>query len=486
MLSEDGWASGEIARFAAEAPDTIQIEREGRSYSRADIVSAAARLVPIFAEAGIAREMRVAVVVGDQLRGIEAMLALWSLGASAVFFDIRSGVRHISALMTEADTPHLITDTPTALRSIPAIAIPPRDASEGNVPTLKFPEDNAEIEAYVVSTSGTTGLPKFTSVSHRRAVQAQHLAAQQASLFRPVPGSLLIGSLAFGACLSQWLRVLLNGAFGVSLPLFYKLEELDEALRRREVEVVGLAPVVIRDLLKLHEKRDIDKLGPAFPNLRRLISVGGPISGSDMLATYHRLSPGVRNIYSMTGAGPVAILEHDDILLKPNSVGRICPGVSLRIETETGKEADTGLSGQIIITHSAEKDMRLESGDIGYLDEDGFLFVTGRQAQIACRNSVNINLGEIQNEVLDLDGIRDCLAFSIPGPGAVGDHIALAVETNLPFESIRYSIRKTFAPARRPDLLHVAPRLPRNASEKLALADLRAAAIDGDPGFMRL
>ena len=486
MLSENGWATDEIARLAADAPDTVQIEREGHRHTRADILTAAAGLAPLFEQAGIGRGMRVALVMGDQLRGIEAMFALWSLGASAVFFDIRSGARHITALMAEAKVKHIATDAPTALRGLAPLAIPPRDADMSQVRPLTFPGDNADLEAYVVATSGTTGLPKFTSVTQRRAVEAQNLAAKQAALLSPAPSSVLNGSLAFGACLSQWLRVLLNGAFGVSLPLFHKLEDLDQSLKRDDVQVASLPPVVIRDLLKLHEKRDLAIDGPAYPNLVRLISVGGPISGADMLAAYHRLTPGIRNIYSMTGAGPVAILEHEDIMRKPHSVGRLRPGVALRIEDETGEEAAPGTPGRIIITHSAEKDMRLESGDIGYLDDEGFLIVTGREAQIACRNSVNINLGEIQNEVLALDGVRDCLVFSIPGPGAVGDHIALAVETNLPFESIQYSIRKSLPPARRPDLLHVAPRLPRNASEKLALTDLRAAAIDGDARFIRL
>ena len=127
--------------------------------------------------------------------------------------------------------------------------------------------------------------------------------------------------------------------------------------------------------------------------------------------------------------------------------------------------------------------MQPDSGDMRPLTEAAGFDTAGHVDTLAYRNGQRINLSKMQRQVQALSGTRDCVAFAIPGPGAVGDHVVLAVESDLPEASIHYDIRRLFPPSERPDLLCVSYRLPRTASGQLALDDLRALALDKDARF---
>ena len=267
------------------------------------------------------------------------------------------------------------------------------------------------------------------------------------------------------------------------MPLFYRLKDLDAALANPVIRNASLAPVIVRDLLDLHKDRDAHRDGPAYPNLVRLALVGGPITAQDLVAAYHNLSPHILNLYSMTGAGTVALNKGANILRKPNSVGSVTHGIMVRIEGPNAEPLPPNTTGNIVVTVQTPLNRRIESGDIGYLDSEGLLYVIGRAAQMACRNSINLNLGEMQKEVLALNSIRDCIAFSIPAEDASGDQIILAVESADTFEIIHHRIRQTLPAQRQPNQISVAAALPRNGSDKLDLKTMRERALAKDGFF---
>jgi acyl-coenzyme A synthetase/AMP-(fatty) acid ligase len=293
----------------------------------------------------------------------------------------------------------------------------------------------------------------------------------------PLPPALAVGSLAFGAVANNWMRAVMGGTPMVAMPLFYRIEDLDAALKRPDILFASLPPVVLRDLMALHRGRDVAAEGRAYPQLKGLVAVGGPLPHADLVRMRDLLSATARNVYSMSGVGAVSYLEGAEIDTHPETVGRVLDGVEVTVTDDDGKVLPPGETGNIIARNSSQDAPAIATGDIGRLDADGFLTILGRSAQIACRRSVTIHLGALQDRILTNEAMRDCLAFAVPDPTDGGDRIALAVETALSPREVALWLRSAIPASMRPDLLWVSPDLPRTPSGKIALRDLQARVV---------
>ncbi len=472
-----------IAEWAERDPDVISVEFQDERHSRADIMHSAAHLAAQFAQEGVLRGDAVCLLVGDPLRGMEAMIGLWSLGAVVQFLDPRQPLPDIERTKQSVGIKAVFTDSPAFARKGVGTLLVPRDRTDRSHPPLSFPEGSGHDHALIISSSGTTGTPKFMYYSHDVYVRGLVFAGKQVG--RPVPKpSILLATLAFGATLGGWVRGFIFGRFIHGLPLFVKVEEVHEAMKHGEAEGIALPPVMIRDLLEFQKKISNKNNLPAYPHIDPLISVGGPISPEDLVAAYKNLTPGVRNIYSMSGVGAVSVMKGKDILQKANSVGKLLPGVDVRILGPDGEDRARGDVGEIIATAVWAKGAKpVNTGDMGWMDDEGFLYVTGRTFQMATRNSVNVNLQELENEVKSLHGVRDCVAFSSKSQSGPDDEIFLAVESRADSEDVRRQLRQAIASFRRPDMIYVGSALPRNQAAKLNLRTLKDMAEKDGGGF---
>ena len=465
-------------------PHAVSVEQQGRRYTRAEVIGAAQSLATFFKESGVKNGESIAVLPGDPLRGIEAMIALWSLEAAVLFLDPRQPVEDIDRTRDMANIDAVFTDIPSFARKAECALLPPREEVVQTGHGLTFPPASHTSDALILSSSGTIDFPRFRRVSHHNFVESTQVGGR--ILGNPIPfSSVLIGSLAFGAVLGNWIRVMINGRFILSLPLFSRIEELDQALCRKDIQAVGLPPVLIRDLLAHHNKVPTNCAGPKYPHIQRLISVGGPIAPQDLVKAYSVLTPGVKNLYSMTGVGAVSILSGEEILRKSDSVGKPLPEMTVRVEDADGNSLPDGQTGQIVVKRNWEPGaVAVNSGDMGWFDSDGYLFVSGRNLQMATRNSVNIHLPDLEQDAKQLKEVRDCVAFSAKSESTPDDRIFLAVETDATIDFVRKRLRDTIAAYRRPDKILVSKQLPRSSSNKIVLRLLRDMANEKENGFV--
>lgn len=476
---------GAILLDLAEAdPGAIAVEYEGRRHSRADILASSGELAAFFREEGVTQGASVAILAADQLRGIEAMIALWSLGAAVLFLDPRQPIADIASASERAGIDLVFSDSRSFARRGQFGYIPPRGDSGRSGPQLAFPDRSEDSDALILSSSGTTDVPRFRRRSHRAFIEGVDASSRLLNIPSP-KSAVILGSLAFGAVLGHWIKLMVHGQFILGLPLFFRPGDLHHALSRAEIETCGLPPVLIRDLLEFHATTFPDANGPAYPHIVRLTSVGGPIAPHDLVRAYKLLTPGVHNLYSMSGVGTVSSLAGEDVLRKPGSVGKPFDELIVRIVDEEDHELPAGHTGRVIVTPTWKADGGpVDSGDLGRLDEEGYLFLTGRAQQMACRNSINVNLGDLEADVKRLSGVRDCIAFAVQATDTFEDRIYLAVETNFQRDEISARIRSSIASYRRPDKILVSPALPRNASNKIALGKLRSEANDEEYGIV--
>ena len=490
-----------IAEQVQAQPQAVCLVEQGQSYSRADLWGSACRYAEHLRAQQITKSGTIALVVLDTRTGLEVLIAAWSLGAAVLFLDPRQSIEEIQTSGEHANVQSIITNSPSHSRRGGFHLLPRADRLRATALELAFDDEDGAQDALLLSSSGTTGLPRFRRRSHRQLIDDWEATSKL--LRRPrFKHELSAGSLAFGAFVSLCLKSLIHGTPLTVLPLMFRTAELDQALSHPDIEFASLPPVLIRDLLSFHghltlTDDDLEARPPVvrYPHLKRLVSVGGPLSPQDLRLAYRCLTPHVRNVYSLSGVGAVSFLEGLEIETHFGSVGRVLDEIEVTIEdlpdsdsSSLALEPQNPKLGRIVAKALWKPDaLRIDTGDLGWLSPDGYLYVAARGSQFACRNAINVNLADLEKDVRRLSFVRDCLAFGLPTHDGSNDQIFLAVESHSTTEEVTQALAQSLSRQRRPDWLYLRPALQRNAGSKIILHRLKGLALDPEgSGFVRL
>lgn len=292
-------------------------------------------------------------------------------------------------------------------------------ASDAEPPAVEIDDDDAYNIMY---SSGTTGLPKGIVLTHR--VRALY-AVLFGSAWRMTPESVTMhaGALVF------------NGAFLTLMPAFYfggkyvlmshfDPEEWIRIVEREQVTHIFMVPSQVVGLLNSpHFTRE--RLG----SLQMIGLVGAPFH-KEHREELSRRRPGVfHELYGLT-EGFMTILDKHDYARKPLSVGAPPPFFEMRIVDEDGNDVATGAVGEIIgrspllmsgyykrpdLTRQAiDANGWLHSGDLGYVDEDGFLFLVDRAKDMIITGGVNVYPRDIEEIIVQHPAVREAAVFGVP------------------------------------------------------------------------
>jgi acyl-CoA synthetase (AMP-forming)/AMP-acid ligase II len=183
-------------------------------------------------------------------------------------------------------------------------------------------------------------------------------------------------------------------------------------------------------------------------------------------------------------------MRPEDHLRKPGSCGRLLPGVELRIVGDGGEPVSPGEVGELRVRTPVMIERYLNrgvpeelvggffaTGDLGRLDDEGFLYVQGRKKDMIIAGGVNIYPAEIENVMRRHPGVLDVAVFGVPHP-EWGEEVKAAVE-RAPGKSVTEGellafVEGELAPYKRPRSIHFVTELPRNAAGKVLKAELRA------------
>ncbi|MDX6739437.1 class I adenylate-forming enzyme family protein [Actinocorallia sp. A-T 12471] len=415
---------------AAQAGDRVALHHEdGVALTFAALEGQVGAVAHALAALGVGRGDRVAVYTRNGPDIVRLLYAAWKLGAVPVTIsglyngaELAESVGKTKPRLLVADDhdPAALADavarTGVATVVVDGVDLPGlRPLGAGAPRNVTAVDVTAEDEACILFTGGTTGSPKAVSVTHG-GVQDSLARLARVSTGREGPYPIAEGAapnlIALPLFHSGGQHSLLFAfRVGRSVVLWdrFRVETLRALLERHRFDNLFLLPTMLFDLVHADRALDLSSV--------RSVLIAGQALGPHLRRRFEERYgvPIVMN-YGSTETGHVAGWTSSDMragLWKPGSAGRVYPGVTLEIRADDGRALPVGEPGEVVVRSSMAKgyvddaaatselvrDGWVHSGDIGYVDQDGVLFLVGRKRDMIKCGGFQVWPEEIEEEL---------------------------------------------------------------------------------------
>jgi len=453
-------------RFGDRA--AISCTETGREFTFRQVNERVNGLANALASQGIKKGDVVAFVITNRAEIIEVYFALAKLGALGIPLNYRLAPAEMLTLMQECEVVALIFENRFAelakaanmhvagLRLSVGIgeqsvgsAMDYEDILQGSgdeEPRVAVQPGDPQ---YLNLTSGTTGLPKAYFLTHNSGAVGVMMMTH---LYGIMPDDVLLtvfpmfGRVGFG-----WAATgLYAGARNV-------LQNFDPQtvlglIEQHKVTFSNWMPI-LANLVFQHG----DPEGADLSSLRGLVFAGSPMPPSVQLELQSRLCANVYEYYGMQETGFLTAIDPQGKKDRPNSVGQVTPFTLLRVVDSEGNDMPPGEIGEIIgstptatdgyirnETKSSEtfRDGWVYTGDLGQLDEEGYLFITGRSKDMMITGGQNVYAVEVEDVLLSHPAVADCAVIGLPDD--TWGEIVTAIMMELPGKSVSDEELKSF------------------------------------------
>ncbi|BAX94449.1 class I adenylate-forming enzyme family protein [Mycobacterium shigaense] len=406
---------------------------EERQFSLPQLDALADGLAATLAKSGLAADQRVAVMASNRPEFVAALLGIWRLGATVVLISPawkRDEVDHALGLTQPS---HAVGDHPVLAGLMPMLHLDePITAAQ---PAARLLPPRAD--AVLVFSSGTTGLPKAVRHTHAALDEAVRHWRDALRLTRRdriqvvTPPSHILGLLNI-------LTVLRTGAWMRLHPRF----DIDRMLHHIETDRITIEMAVAPIALAMASHPDLESYD--LSSLRYIMWGATPVSASVAETVTKRTGAGWVPAYGTTELPVVTCNPLDAPRL--DSVGRAVPGVDLRVVSLlSGEPAGPGEVGEIqarskslmagylppAATAEVVRDDWYRTGDVGWLDTDGWLRITDRLKEMIKVRGFQVAPAEIETVLHGHPAVKDCAVFGVPD-GINGEAVVAAVATCSP------------------------------------------------------
>ena len=490
-----------LTRCTENRPEHLAVQCGQVQWSFAELDRQATRLARQLATTGIEQGNRVALLAANGLPYVAFVHALTRLGAILVPLNLRLTLEELcwqvrdvraSLLVCDENYAILATEIGLVVEQLP-LATLANESKRGETVLSELAENDVPLRTLIdlsapqaiLYTSGTTGRPKGALITY--GMQWWNAAGSALNLGHSLDDRWL-------ACLPLYhiggLSILMRSViYGISVMVHEKFDPMiiNRSIMEDSITINSLVAVMLQRMLA-----DLDTTwsGAGYPaTLRCVLLGGGPAPYPLLEACVLRGIPIVQT-YGLTEACSQAVtLSPADAVRKLGSAGRPLPSVQLRIMDDK-RQAPPGEPGEIFLkgptitpgyvdrpeaTAQAFQDGWFATGDIGYLDKDGYLFVLDRRADLIISGGENVYPAEIESVLQSHPGVKEAgvcgqpdsqwgqvpVAFVVPR-----ERSTLSVE-----ELLDYTAQK-LARYKQPRAIHFTERLPHTSSGKLLRREL--------------
>jgi len=440
------------SRFA-ERPALIH---EGRTFTYRQLGSAVDAFARYMQAEGFSRGDNIALILPNCPEFIIAYMAIQKLGAVAVTLNIQSTPYELRYLLSNSDARGLVTTAAIGKRyeeiksELPLChsllvadgtdGRPPlRDWADAEAAPLPLPQTTGDDPATIIYTSGLTGHPLG-------AVLTQHNLVTQSELLRQLIAgteqdrnlSIIPFFHSFGASVNM-LATIRIGASMVLMERF-KLEAIFSVIERERVTFIAAVPRLFLGMLLQEgaQKYDTSSL--------RVCITGGAAMPAEFIPVFEdRFKVRILEGYGLTEASPVCTFSRLDMPSKHGSIGVTIPGVEGRICDEEGRELPRGQVGELTVrgdnvmrgyygnpaaTTKVIRGGWLHTGDLGRMDEEGYIFLAGRKKRMIITSGFNVYPQEVEAIIAQYPGVAE--AHVVAQPDLIRGEVVKAIVRCVP------------------------------------------------------
>jgi fatty-acyl-CoA synthase len=303
-------------------------------------------------------------------------------------------------------------------------------APESTLDDLASAHDDDDLEApaqpgrFTILTSGTTGTPKGA----QRTMRSQGIDSF-VGLFGRMPLRTGTRNLIVAPTFHSWggFHLLIGAQLGCTICLRRRFdpEGTLAAIQELRPEVLAVVPVMMQRILDLGP----DVIGRYDTSSLELVCASGSALPGELARRWmNTFGDNVYNFYGSTEIAQATIAMPDELRSSPGTAGRAPRGAVVRILDDQGREVATGTTGRIFVgnanqfdgyTGGGGKEMidgLMSSGDVGHFDEDGLLFVDGRDDDMIISGGENVFPREVEDLLADHDDVIDAAVIGVPDP----------------------------------------------------------------------
>ncbi|MCM2391882.1 class I adenylate-forming enzyme family protein [Streptomyces albipurpureus] len=455
-------------------------------------------------EHGVAPGDRVALHLTNSARYLQCLYGIWWCGAVAVPINRKLTAGETAAVVEDAGATVVFTDsdatdgsatgTPdietTASDVGRATVVPVADAPWRDVPGPREPVERGPDDlAWLFYTSGTTGRPKGVMLTQGNLLAMALCQVADVDPVGPGEAVLYAAPLSHGAGLSGLIHVRAGSRHVFPATGRFNADEVLTLAEKLGQMSLFAAPTMVRRLVTAARGRRTDGRG-----IKTVIYGGGPMYLADLHDAISVLGHRFVQIYGQ-GESPMTITklsradhqntEHPRYEQRLAGVGTAHSAVRVRVSGPDGQALPPGRTGEIEVkgatvmagywrdpgaTAAALHDGWLRTGDLGVLDEDGYLTLAGRSKELIVSGGSNIHPREVEEALVTHPGVAEAAVVGVPDPEwgelvvafvvpAGGDHADPA--------ALDAHCRGLIANFKRPRRYHLVPKLPRNAYGKV-------------------
>lgn len=475
-----------ILRHGRTTPAAIALIDEDRTITYGELMRLVEHTAGHLCALGVQRADYVGLCLKDNWQHIVALLAIARLGATFVQIDPRARYVEKARVATAFDFKVVLALPGADIKANCGTVVLDSEwnckVAQANAPSA-LPDDWHDAMV-VQSTSGTTGLPKFTVATH---LQFYFRLASFCELLPSNRPHRYLASLPLFSGFGRNLCMLhlFHGATLILYPSVFTAAEFVEIVTQHRATVAAAVPSAVRQLLGVTGN---DRL--LLPSLELFICAGAPLFGDEKYRALQKITSNFHEIYGASAFGPISVLRPGDIPARADTSGRLFPLTEAEIVDEEDLPLAAGEIGRLRcrgpalaspIAGEYADDFRHGwhyPGELASLDEHGYVRLSGRTSEVIFRGGAKIFPTEVEAVLQAHQNVADA---AVVGRTSFGNEQELAAyviaKGDVTAGELLAHCRQRLAPYKVPHAIHIVSELPRKLSGKI---DKRALVNEAD------